>query len=68
MSTSQEVMVARHLGMRICAISMVTDSAHFPRLPSTDPGAKHLEVLRVANLGAPRLAHLLLTMIEKLQL
>jgi len=54
MSTVPEVLVARHMGMRILAISTVTDMA--TGIPGLIQHVTHEEVLAVANKAGARLA------------
>src|SRR5437867_8338685 len=54
MSTVPEVLVARHMGMRILAISTVTDMA--TGIPGLIQHVTHEEVLAVANQAGARLA------------
>jgi len=54
MSTVPEVLVARHMGMRILAISTVTDMA--TGIPGLIQHVTHEEVLAVANRAGARLA------------
>ena len=53
MSTVPEVLVARHMGMRILAISTVTDMA--TGIPGLIQHVTHEEVLAVANKAGARL-------------
>jgi purine-nucleoside phosphorylase len=55
MSTVLEVIVARHAGVRVLAISLITNKA----TPDVDVGATHEEVIEVGRIGAARLATLL---------
>lgn len=62
MSTVPEVIVARHMDMRVCAISVITDIG--------DPDNLHPisidDVIAVANEAEPKLTHLLSTLIKEL--
>lgn len=62
MSTVPEVIVARHGGMRVFAVSVITD------LGITDSPVEitHEEVLEAANAAAPRMARLVTGILEKL--
>ena len=55
MSTVLEVLVARHAGVRVLAISLITNKA----TPEVAIGATHEEVLEMGQVGARRLASLL---------
>jgi purine-nucleoside phosphorylase len=55
MSTVLEVIVARHAGVRVLAISLITNKA----TPDVEVGATHEEVIEVGRIGAARLATLL---------
>lgn len=63
MSTVPEVLVARHMDLRVCAISIITDIG--------DPDNLHPvtleEVIAVANEAEPKLTHIVTTMIRELQ-
>jgi len=63
MSTVPEVLVARHMDLRVCAISVVTDIG--------DPDNLHPvtleEVIAVANEAEPKLTHIFSTMIRELE-
>ena len=54
MSTVLEVIVARHAGVRVLAISLVTNKA----TPDVAEGATHEEVIEVGRVGAANLATL----------
>lgn len=62
MSTVPEVIVARHMDLRVCAISVITDIG--------DPDNLHPisidDVIAVANEAEPKLTHLLSTLIKEL--
>lgn len=62
MSTVPEVIVARHMDMRVCAISVITDIG--------DPDNLHPisleDVIAVANEAEPKLTYLLSTLIKEL--
>jgi len=51
MSTVPEVIVAKHMGMRIFGISVITNNG----LVINEEGNKHSEVLDVASIAAPKL-------------
>ncbi len=55
MSTALEVIVARHAGVKVLAISLITNMA----TPDVETGATHEEVNEMGKLGAPRLVTLL---------
>lgn len=55
MSTVLEVIVARHAGVRVLAISLITNKA----TPDVEIGASHQEVIDMGKVGAARLATLL---------
>ena len=55
MSTVLEVIVARHAGVRVLAISLITNKA----TPDVETGATHEEVIEMGRIGAGRLATLL---------
>lgn len=55
MSTVLEVIVARHAGVRVLAISLITNKA----TPDVEIGASHQEVIEMGKVGAARLATLL---------
>ncbi len=62
MSTVPECIVARHMGMRVMAVSVVTDEGWLPELPEV-----HLEhVLAAAAKAEPLLTKLLTRVIEKM--
>jgi purine-nucleoside phosphorylase len=54
MSTVLEVIVARHAGVRVLAISLITNKA----TPDVEVGATHEEVIEVGRIGAANLATL----------
>ncbi|BHF81634.1 hypothetical protein SprV_0802476700 [Sparganum proliferum] len=64
MSTTQETIVARHMGMKIFAISMITNLDTVDEKSEIVPN--HEEVLQMANLRAPLLAQLLEKMVKNL--
>jgi inosine/guanosine/xanthosine phosphorylase family protein len=55
MSTVLEVIVARHAGVRILAVSLITNKA----TPDVEIGASHQEVIEMGRVGGARLATLL---------
>ncbi len=62
MSTVPEVIVANHMGLRVCAISVITDECDPDHLePISVP-----EIIRVAGEAEPRLTHILSTLINEL--
>lgn len=63
MSTAPEVVVARHGGMRVLGISLITNLA----LPDGAP-ANHEEVLEVGAAAKPKFAALLRGILEKLEI
>lgn len=64
MSTVPEVLVARHSGMRILAISTVTDMA--TGIPGQIEHVSHEEVLAVANRAGKRLAEVVKGVVARL--
>lgn len=64
MSTVPEVLVARHMSMRILAISTVTDMA--TGIPGQIQHVSHEEVLEVANRAGKRLADLVKGVVARL--
>jgi len=55
MSTVLDVIVARHAGVRVLAISLITNKA----TPDVEIGASHQEVIEMGTVGAARLVTLL---------
>ena len=55
LSTVPEVIVARHAGVRVLAVSLITNKA----TPDVEVGATHQEVIEMGKLGAARLVKLL---------
>jgi purine-nucleoside phosphorylase len=55
MSTALEVIVARHAGVRVLAISLITNKA----TPDVTVGATHEEVIEMGRVGGPKMATLL---------
>jgi len=64
MSTVPEVLVARHMGMRILAIATVTDMA--TGLPGLIDHVSHKEVLAVADRAGTRLASVVKGVVKRL--
>jgi purine-nucleoside phosphorylase len=64
MSTVPEVLVARHQGMRVLAISTVTDMA--TGLPGLIAHVSHEEVLAIADRAGKRLANVVKGVVAKL--
>jgi len=64
MSTVPEILVARHMGMRILAIATVTDMA--TGLPGLVDHVTHEEVLAVADRAGKRLANVVKGVVAKL--
>ena len=62
MSTVQETIVARHCGLRVAAVSVITNLAE----GMTDEPLSHDQTLRAAEEGAGELARLLLDFIPRL--
>jgi purine-nucleoside phosphorylase len=61
MSTVPEVIAARHMGMRVLAISIITDVCLPDALEATDID----EIIRIAGSAEPALAQLLTSVLEK---
>jgi purine-nucleoside phosphorylase len=55
MSTALEVIVARHAGVRVLAISLITNKA----TPDNTMGATHEEVIEMGRVGAGPMTTLL---------
>ena len=62
MSTVQETIIARHCGLRVAAVSMITNLAE----GMTDEPLSHEQTLRAAQDGAGDMARLLLNFIPRL--
>lgn len=62
MSTVPEVIVARHMNLRVCAISVITDIGD----PDNLEVISIEDVIAVANEAEPKLTHLLSTLIKEL--
>jgi purine-nucleoside phosphorylase len=62
MSTALEVIVARHAGVRVLAISLITNKA----TPDVTVGATHEEVIEMGAIGAPRMTTLLGTLLPEI--
>jgi purine-nucleoside phosphorylase len=62
MSTVPEVLVARHAGVRVLAISLITNMA----VPEVPAGATHEEVMQMGQAGAARLTTLLGTLLPEI--
>ncbi len=62
MSTVLEVIVARHAGVRVLAISLITNKA----IPEVEEGATHDEVMEMGKVGGGRLATLLGTLLPEI--
>ena len=60
MSTVPEVIVARHQGMEVCALSVITDLGG----PDISPDVSHEEVLNAANIAMPNVVKLVKGLIE----
>lgn len=63
MSTVPEVIVARHMGLRVLALSIVTDLCFPDALQPTDIQ----EIIRTANEAEPKLTALILGVLERLE-
>jgi purine-nucleoside phosphorylase len=63
MSTVQETIIARHCGLRVAAVSVITNLAE----GMTDAPLSHEQTLRAAQDGAGDLARLLLDFVPRLQ-
>jgi purine-nucleoside phosphorylase len=62
MSTTSEVIVARHAGVRVLAISLITNKA----TPDVTAGATHEEVIEMGRIGAPHMTTLLGTLLPEI--
>lgn len=62
MSTALEVIVARHAGVRVLAISLITNKA----TPDVTVGATHEEVLEMGRVGARHVTTLLGTLLPEI--
>lgn len=62
LSTVLEVIVARHAGVRVLAISVITNKA----IPEMQEGATHEEVMEMGKIGGARLATLLGTLLPEI--
>jgi purine-nucleoside phosphorylase len=62
MSTGLEVIVARHAGVKVLAISLITNMA----TPDVETGATHEEVIEMGKIGAARLVRLLGTLLPEI--
>lgn len=62
MSTAHEVIVARHAGVRVVALSLITNKA----TEDVEVGATHEEVIEVGKVGAERLVRLLGDLLPRL--
>lgn len=63
MSTAPEVMVARHMGMRVLGISLITNTA----TGDDTENVSHAEVLTAADAGRPKFAALVRGILGKLE-
>lgn len=62
MSTVPEVIVARHMGMRVMGVSIITDAC----LPDALQAADIEDIIRVAGEAEPRLARLVRGVVERM--
>ncbi|GAB4407376.1 MAG: purine-nucleoside phosphorylase [Bacteroidia bacterium] len=62
MSTVPEVLVARHMGLRVCAVSVITDECD----PDNLRPVTLEEVIDIANATEPKLADLFVSLIQEL--
>lgn len=62
MSTALEVIAARHAGVRVLAISLITNKA----TPDVTIGASHEEVIEMGRVGAARLADVLRVLLPEI--
>ncbi|MDP2942245.1 MAG: purine-nucleoside phosphorylase, partial [Candidatus Omnitrophota bacterium] len=62
MSTVPEVIVARHAGLRVFGVSVITDMG----LPDALKPCNIEEIIKVANEAEPKLTKLIYTLVERI--
>jgi purine-nucleoside phosphorylase len=66
MSTAPEVVVARHMGMRVLGLSLITNVPEDFEGEEQDPEAMHKQVLAVGHDAVPVMARLLLGVLRRM--